>query len=260
VSAVPERAARLLLAARERHSALVEFPESCRPRSLEQGYEVQEALARLDGRALAGWKIGGTSERIQKALGLDRPFPGRIFAPTLYKSPARVARHEFIALALEPEFAFRLGRDLPPRAAPYAREEVTAAVASLHPACELVDTRLSEGFKSPAPCLVADNGCHAALVEAAAVADWHALDLTRQKVTFTLNGKVLAEGTGADVLGHPLEALTWLANDLSRRGFGLKAGQIVTTGTCCGFHPLAAGDEAVADYGTLGRVAVTVVA
>ena len=221
---------------------------------------MQEALERLDGRALAGWKIGGTSERIQKALGLDRPFPGRIFAPTLHKSPARVARHEFIALALEPEFAFRLGRDLPPRAASYTRDEVTAAVASLHPACELVDTRLPEGFKAPAPCLVADNGCHAALIEGAAVADWYNLDLARQKVTFTLNGKQVAEGTGADVLGHPLEALAWLANDLSRRGTGLKAGQIVTTGTCCGFHPLAAGDEAVADYGALGRVRVTVVA
>ena len=254
-----EEAARLLLAARERRSPLADFPEACRPRTLAEGYDVQEALARLDGRPLAGWKIGGTSERIQQALGLDRPFPGRVFAPTLYKSPARVARHEFIALALEPEFAFRLGRDLPPRAQPYTRDEVTAAVASLHPACELVDTRLPEGFKSPAPCLVADNGCHAALVEAAAVADWRRLDLARQKVTFSLNGKELAAGMGADVLGHPLEALTWLANDLSRRGFGLKAGQIVTTGTCCGFHPLAAGDEAVADYGALGRVAVTVV-
>ncbi|HUI17022.1 MAG TPA: fumarylacetoacetate hydrolase family protein [Alphaproteobacteria bacterium] len=254
-----EEAARLLLAARERRTPLAAFPEACRPRSLAAGYEVQEALERLDGRPLAGWKIGGTSARIQQALGLDRPFPGRVFAPTLYQSPARVARHEFIALALEPEFAFRMGRDLPPRAAPYARAEVAAAVASLHPACELVDTRLPEGFKSPAPCLVADNGCHAALVEAAAVADWRRLDLARQKVTFSLNGKELAAGMGADVLGHPLEALTWLANDLSRRGFGLKAGQIVTTGTCCGFHPLKAGDEAVADYGALGRVAVTVV-
>ena len=76
---------------------------------------------------------------------------------------------------------------------------------------------------------------------------------------FSLNGRKVAEGSGAAVLGHPLEALAWLANDLSGHGIGLKAGQIVTTGTCCGFHPLKAGDEALADYGELGTVRVTVV-
>ena len=253
-----EEAARLLLEARARRTALADFPEACRPHSIDDGYAVQAALERLDGRPLAGWKIGATSERIQRQLGLDGPFPGRIFVPSLLKSPARISRRDFIAVALEPEFAFRLGRDLPARASPYARAETDAAVASLHPACELVDTRLAAGFKSPAPCLVADNGCNAALVEGAAVADWHALDLARQKVSFTLNGQKLAEGSGADVLGHPLAALAWLANDLSRRGLGLKAGQIVTTGTCCGFHPLQAGDVALADYGALGKVEVAV--
>jgi len=255
-----ERAARLLLAARRTCRALENLPEDCRPRSLEEAYEVQAALERLDGRPLGGWKIGGTSELIQKQLDLDRPFPGRVFLPTIHASPARIERHRFIALALEPEFAFRLGRDLPPRTTAYAREEVAAAVASLHPACELVDTRLAVGFKAPAPCIVADNGCNAALVHGAAVADWRRFDLAQAKVRFSLNGRKVAEGSGAAVLGHPLEALAWLANDLSGHGIGLKAGQIVTTGTCCGFHPLKAGDEALADYGVLGTVRVTVVA
>ena len=198
-----ERAARLLLAARRTCRALENLPEDCRPRSLEEAYEVQAALERLDGRPLGGWKIGGTSELIQKQLGLDRPFPGRVFLPTIHASPARIERHRFIALALEPEFAFRLGRDLPPRPAPYAREEVAEAVASLHPACELVDTRLAVGFKAPAPCIIADNGCNAALVHGAAVADWRRFDLAQAKVRFSLNGKKVAEGSGAAVLGHP---------------------------------------------------------
>ena len=253
-----ERAARLLLEARERRKALADFPESCRPRTIEDGYAVQAALERLDGRPVAGWKIGATSERIQKQLGLDRPFPGRVFAPSVLKSPARISRGDFLQVALEVEFAFRLARELPPRRQAYSRAEVEAAVLSLHPACELVDARTSLGFKLPAPYVLADNGCNAALVEGAAVPDWRRFDLARHKVTLTLNGKKAAEGTGADALGHPLAALTWLANELSRRRLGLKAGQIVTTGTCCGFHPLKAGDEAVADYGALGKVEVSV--
>jgi len=253
-----EEAARLLLEARERRKALLDFPEACRPRTIEDGYEVQAALELLDGRPVAGWKIGATSEHIQKRLGLDRPFPGRIFAPCLLKSPARISRGDFLQVALEVEFAFRLARDLPPRREEYARAEVEAAVASLHPACELVDARTSFGFKLPAPYVLADNGCNAALVEGAAVPDWRRYDLARQKATLFLNGKKAAEGTGADALGHPLAALTWLANELSQRGLGIKAGQIVTTGTCCGFNPLSVGDVAVADYGPLGKIEVSV--
>jgi 2-keto-4-pentenoate hydratase len=253
-----EAAARLLIEARERHRPLAALPPECRPASLAEGLAVQEALIALDGRRTAGWKIGCTSEYAQKLLGADRPFPGRVFAATVHASPAALARSAFIAIGLEPEFAFRLGRDLPPRAATYGREEVAAAIEVLLPSCEIVETRFGDWRSVGAACLAADNGCNGALVLGEAVRDWRNYDLARHKVTLAINGETVAVGTGEAVLGHPLTALAWLANHLRERGSGLAAGEVVTTGTVAGIHYLERGDEAVADYGPLGRVSLRV--
>jgi 2-keto-4-pentenoate hydratase len=255
-----ETAARLLIEARRTQVPLAVLPEDCRPRTLDEGYAIQDALARLDGRAVKGWKIGCTSDYAQKLLGVDQPFPGRVFDGSLHASPATLGGREFIAVGLEPEFAFRLARDLPPRRKPYARAEVAGAVDCILPACEIVETRFADWLKAGGPSLVADNGCSGGLVQGETTCDWRGFDLARHVVTLSVNGRCVAEGTGAAVLGHPLEALAWLADDRSRRGDGLRRGEIVTTGTCAGIHFLAPGDEAVADFGPLGAVSVRVAA
>lgn len=254
-----EAAAALLLEARRAHTPLDALPEACRPRDLLEGYAIQETLVALDGRPVGGWKIGCTSDYAQKLLGVDQPFPGRVFAETILSSPAVVSAKDFIAIGLEPEFAFRLWRDLPPRATAYSRLEVESAVSSLHPAFEIVETRYRAWAGVGGPSLVADNGANGALIAGDGVRDWRRFDLAAHKLALSINGQTVAEGTGAAALGHPLEALAWLANDMRLHGPGLKAGEIVTTGTCGGIHFLKARDEAVADYGALGEVSLRVV-
>ncbi|HEY7608973.1 MAG TPA: fumarylacetoacetate hydrolase family protein [Alphaproteobacteria bacterium] len=249
-----EEAVELLIAARGDHRRLDAFPPTCRPQTFEDGHAIQEAFVKAWSVPVAGYKIGCTSAETQKLLGSPGPFPGRVFAPVLLKSPAKVAAKAFHRLGIEPEFAFTMARDLPARAAPYTREEAAAAVAALHGAIELVDSRWTDWFKVGVASIVADNGANGGLVLGPEVSDWRKIDLSRAKATLRFDDKFIAEGTGAAVLGNPLEALVWLANHLRARGYGLKAGDAVTTGTVASVHFAEPGMHVTADFGPIGKV------
>ena len=254
-----QAAAALLHVARTSATAMVALPEDCRPADVEEGRAIQEVWAATAGWEIAGYKIGCTSEHAQHMLGTDSPFPGRVFRPFVHDSPATI-EDGMISMMVEGEFAFRLGANLPARDRTYDRAEVEEAVAAVIPAIELIDTRFTEFVGVGVANLVADMGANGGLVMGTPVEDWRAMDLAANPVSMSVAGEVKASGTGADALGHPLNALTWLANDLSRRGFGLEAGMVVSTGTCTEVFPVAAGATAIADHGPLGRVEVTLAA
>jgi 2-keto-4-pentenoate hydratase len=156
----------------------------------------------------------------------------------------------------EPEFAFRMTRDLPPRPAPYSVEEVLAAVATLHPAIEIPDSRFADFVSAGEAQLIADNACaHLFVLGEATSADWRAIDLVEERPEITLRGQRYV-GHGKNVLGDPRVALAWLANELRALGLTLRAGEVVTTGTCHPPLPIAAGDHLAADFGALGKVSV----
>src|SRR6185503_19816720 len=142
-----EEAVELLIAARGDHRRLDAFPPSCRPETFADGHAIQEAFVKAWSVPVAGYKIGCTSAESQKFLNSPGPFPGRVFAPVKLKSPAKVAAKALHKLGVEPEFAFTMARDLPPRGAAYTRDEVAAAVATLHGAIEIVDPRWTDWLK-----------------------------------------------------------------------------------------------------------------
>src|SRR5262249_14818502 len=156
----------------------------------------------------------------------------------------------------EAEFAFRIGRDLPPLSAPYGIETVMDAVDRLHVAIEVPDSRFTRFARAGAPQLVADDACANLFVLGPAAAAWRHLDLATHAVAVSKNGGLVARGTGANVLEDPRRALTWLANDRVKRGDLLRAGQVVTTGTCVVPVVIAPGDVVRADFGELGSVEV----
>jgi 2-keto-4-pentenoate hydratase len=246
------RAASLLLDARAGNTPIVGLPEACRPASVEDGYAIQDAVTARIGLTVNGRKIGCTAVDSQRFLGVDGPFLGRMFAETSHISGVTLPGSAFAMRGIEGEFAFRLGRDFPPRPTPYSRDEVGAG-ATLHPAIEIVCTRYVDWLKVGAPSIVADNGAHAAFIEGAAVQDWHTLDLANHRMVLTVDGKQIAEGLGSAVLGHPLDALVFAVNASAQRGHPLKAGDAVSTGTCVGFHPVGPSAHVVVDLGPLGR-------
>jgi 2-keto-4-pentenoate hydratase len=149
----------------------------------------------------------------------------------------------------------RMGRDVPPRSVPYTMDEVLAAVAALHAAIEVPDSRYAEFATVGAAQLIADNACaHQFILGPEAPAIWRATELSAHRVIGRVSGWPNWEGTGANVLGDPRIALAWIANELSRHGVTLAAGQVVTTGTCLVPMEIEPGCTVSADFGALGRV------
>jgi 2-keto-4-pentenoate hydratase len=227
-----------------------------RPRDSAEGYAIQAALEQNSADALFGWKIAATSEAGQKHINVDGPMAGRILSNTVIADGGTASMVGNEMRVGEPEFAFRMARDLPPRSEPYTVREVLDAVDSLHPAIEMPDSRFADFVSAGAAQIIADNACaHLFVLGPPTSADWRALDLVEHKPVIALRGQQYI-GHGKNVLGDPRIALAWLANELRQLGVTLKAGQIVTTGTCHPPLPIQAGDLFAADFGSLGKVSV----
>lgn len=252
--AAAEHAARTLLAARRGGYKIPGLPAECRPRDIDDAYQVQEALLTLMGEASSGWFLACTSPAMQTAHGLPGPYFGRMLASAVFDSPATVAIGPSPqGWSVEIELVFRLGRDLPPRTAPYNAEEVAGAVAAMIPGLELVDGRFEDMLAVDGPSLVADNGTDGVLVLGKPMADWRAIHRKDIATRLLADGELLSPGSGASVMGDPLNALVWLANELSGRGKGLRAGETVNTGNCLARYCFArAGQTVVAECGPLG--------
>jgi 2-keto-4-pentenoate hydratase len=155
----------------------------------------------------------------------------------------------------EAEFAFRMGRDLPPRQTPYTVHEVLDAVAALHLAIEIPDSRYTDFVTVGAPQLIADNACaHQFVLGPQAPDIWRHIDLASHRVLGQVGNRLKREGMGSNVLGDPRIALTWLANELSQLGTTLASGQVVTTGTCLVPLEIEPQDTVSIDFGVLGHV------
>ena len=236
------------------------LPVSLRPGTRAEGYGVQACIEDFSRQPLYGWKIAATSVNGQRHIGVDGPLAGRILAERVIENGGAFQLGASLMRVAELEFAFRMGADLAPRAAEYTQNEVMAAVATLHPAIELPDSRFEHFETAGLAQLVADNACaHYFVLGPTAYDNWRALDLAAHPGR-VFRGDVLAEeGVGVNVLGDPRIALTWLVNELSRHGMTLKAGQVVTTGTCVKPLVIAVGDTIEGDLGVLGRVSVRIV-
>jgi 2-keto-4-pentenoate hydratase len=227
-----------------------------RPRDRSEGYAIQAETARSSGEKLFGWKIAATSEAGQKHINVAGPMAGRILAETVIADGGTASMQGNEMRVAEPEFAFRMARDLAPRAAAFSVLEVLDAVDTLHPAIEIPDSRFADFVGAGEAQLIADNACaHLFVLGAATSADWRARDLVEERPVIAMRGKTYI-GHGKNVLGDPRAALAWLANELRELGLTLRAGAVVTTGTC---HPplaIQAGDHVTADFGVLGKVSV----
>jgi 2-keto-4-pentenoate hydratase len=227
-----------------------------RPRDRAEGYAIQGEIEKYSSGNLFGWKIVATSEAGQKHINVDGPMAGRILLETLIPDGGTASMAGNEMRVGEPEFAFRMEADLPPRPKPYAVREVLDSVATLHPAIEIPDSRFSDFVSAGAAQIIADNACaHLFVLGPPATSNWRALDLVEERPVIMLRGKQYT-GHGKNVLGDPRIALAWLANELRQLGLTLKAGQIVTTGTCHPPLPIQAGDLFEANFGALGKVSV----
>lgn len=239
----------------QKRSRIDQLPPDCRPVDRAAGYSAQKEIVAFSGQDVVGWKIAATSVAGQKHIGVDGPLAGPLLANRVLDDGATVPLDGNIMMVGEAEFAFKFARALPKRVNPYAQEEVLSAVESLHPAIEVPDSRYNDFVKVGAPQLIADTACADWFVLGApTTADWRSRDLVTHAVAVYRDGHKVAIGSGANVLGDPRIALTWLINELRTYGDGIAAGQFVTTGTCVVPVPIQRGEQLRADFGELGAV------
>jgi 2-keto-4-pentenoate hydratase len=232
-----------------------ELPPECRPASRSDGYEIQAEVARLSGQGVAGWKIAATSTAGQKHINVDGPLAGRLLSGKQLPEGSTVSLDGNRMRVAEAEFAFRMARPLSKREQPFATHEVLDAVGSLQPAIEVPDSRYLDFARVGGPQLIADTACACWFMIGRQSPDsWRSLDLASHRVVAYRNAAVAAEGGGFNVLGDPRTALTWIANELRVFGDGLRAGDVVITGTCVTPVAISPGDHVRMDFGSLGEI------
>ena len=254
-------AAELLWRHRCAGTVLAALPPALRPHQRAQGHGVQAQWPVVAGERVVGWKIAATSQAGQAHIHVSGPLAGRILSSFVLDNGAALSLVGNRMRVAEPEFAFCMGRDLAPRTAPYSLPEVLGAVATLHPAFEIPDSRFAEFTAAGEAQLIADDACCGSFAFGpAAAASWRGLDLRAHRVLGRVsNAKgthLTREGEGRAALGDPGLALVWLVNELSSLGVTLEAGQYVSTGTCMVPLAITPGDRARADFGVLGAVSL----
>ena len=238
------------------------IPEEAVPKTLADGYRVQallveRILSETGGGSPVGYKIACTNEAARTLLRTDGPVFGRLISTLCWPSGKVIAAAGPSKLAVEPEFAFQMAEDVPERKAPWDRKSITRFVGAMLPAIEVVGHRFADWPAYFGPTLAADNAVNRGWVHGAPTDAWRNLDLAEHAVSLRVNGEKRLTGSGANVLGHPLNAVAWLANTLPDHGLRLRSGDYVTTGVCTDIFATGAGETLEADFGTLGTVAVT---
>jgi 2-keto-4-pentenoate hydratase len=252
ITSQQEAAAQYLVAARRSGRPGARLPEACRPADLESALAIQQRVGALLGQEIGGWKCSLP------------PAEGRILAAPIF-SPAVVRTSPCAVIAtgatvkIEPEVAFVMGRDLHRRDTPYSEAEVSAAVAEIRLVLELIGTRYADPAAVSWHEMMADNMNNQGLFVGPLVPGGFAAALETFPVTLRTPAGVLSVHKGRHGDGHPLRPLVWLANFLAQRGEGLRAGQIVTTGSYAGAIDVPLGQPLTVTFGDLGAIAIELV-
>jgi 2-keto-4-pentenoate hydratase len=227
--------------------------------SVDEANRIQDRVAALIDEPVVGWKVGAANPETQKKRGITEPFIGRVFASRLLNSPARLSPLILPPCIVECELAACLGFDLP-AGRRFEAAEVEAAVASWHPAYEIVDFSWPDWTKLGIRDFIADNGGCGGMVVGAPTANWKHIDLRHQKVTLRIADEIKAAATINTDWGELVSLVRWLANHLSGRGISLGSGTYIATGTLTGLTTVAAGQVAEADFSVFGSISASLAA
>ena len=257
-----ERAARWLAEAHARREPYGPLPPELAPASPDDAYAIQDsfvALRAAERGGIVGYKIALATPAMQAFVGVSTPQAGCVLHSTVLASPARVRAADYVRLIVEFEIGVRLAGDLPAADAPFTRERVAAAVGGVMPALELADDRGADYamLRRHPLDLIADNAWNEGAVLGEA-RDWRGLDLAAVRGRAHINDALVGEGTGADALGHPFDAVAWIGGPLASLGRGLLRGDFVITGSLVTSKFVRPGDRIAFELEGLGAVALAV--
>ena len=251
--------ARFLYDLRTKHERVDALPAEFAPPDLASAYQAQallvDALCEHWGGTMAGYKVALTNPAAQRMLGVPYPVFGRLFTARLHKSGVTLPADDYVIRLIEVEIAFRMAADVPAVEGGHDRRSVAEYVGALYPAIELVEHHFAGLNRFTPESFAADIAIHSAWIHGAPLDDWRGLDLAAQPTRLRVDGEERLTGSGGNVLGHPLEVVAWLANELPRYGLALSRGDFVTTGvTTDQIYPAQPGERLLAEFPGIGRV------
>jgi 2-oxo-3-hexenedioate decarboxylase len=235
----------------------VKFTDEWPELDLDTGYRIQDETLRrrlVRGETVTGVKLGLTSKAKQERMGVDTPLVAWLTDAMVLQPGDPVPQQALIHPRVEPEIVFVMGERL--EGPGVTAEQALAAVASVSAGAEVIDSRYRD-FKFTAGDVVADNASSGAYVVAPDGLAPDGVDLAAEAVRVEVDGELVYEGTGADVLGHPAEALALAVNELARRGHAVEAGWTVLTGGITDAVFATPGSTVVCRFSTLGDVTLS---
>ncbi|HET8564728.1 MAG TPA: fumarylacetoacetate hydrolase family protein [Candidatus Binatia bacterium] len=222
----------------------------------DEAYRIQLALMELktaQGAKVVGKKIGLTSQAMQKMLNVDQPDYGHLLDGMMIEDGGHFRASELIQPKIEPEIAFILDHDLKgPGVTPL---QVLACTRFVVPALEIIDSRI-EGWKIKLCDTIADNASSARVVLGKTPKRVDQVDLKLVGMVLEKNEEVIQTGAGAAVLGHPANAVAWLANAVGKFGVSLRSGEVIMPGALTAASDVCRGDFIRASFDGLGTVSV----
>ena len=233
------------------------------PQTIAEAYAVQAGMVSrlVETRGpTAGYKIAYTSAAMRERTGVGQPCYGRIPASMVHDSPAVVDSADYGQVGIECEVAAKLGAEAPASGAPYTLESIAGYIEWIAASFEIVDRRDAPSLEGQTPevCGIVINISNGGAVLGERITNWQGIDLTASRGTMSINGELVGEGVGLDVMGHPLEPLVWLANTLAVDGASIEAGALVLTGSFAPPVMMKPGDEASINIDGLGGAQLTV--
>jgi 2-oxo-3-hexenedioate decarboxylase/2-keto-4-pentenoate hydratase len=256
MSSRTDLAAAQLCASRQQRTSFDRLPDDLAPRDEADAYAIQDALhAQLSAAGwgpVVGYKIGCTTQVMQRYLRIANPCAGAIYASTVHHEHGRLAHANFVRVGVECEIAVVLADDLDREQLPIDRATAARAIGACMAAIEIVDDRYVDYGSLGAPTLIADDFFGAGCVLGPAVPDFDPALLAEARASMRIDDRLVGSGVGTDILGQPLDALVWLANNLAQRGQHLRRGDFVLLGSLVQTQWVARGQSVVIDNDRLG--------
>lgn len=248
-----------LLEARRNGQSLQEYPGDI-PQDMASGYQIQDAIQSRLGVAPVGWKVAGVAPDLRERFGTER-IVGPIQPGTLQfvegKESVKVPVCDGGFAAVEAEFAFLIGKTLRASEGPFDFETAIGAIDKMHISMEIAHSIVADLLALGPAATVSDHGCNGGAVIGPEIENWRetAGDVVTQT---TVNGTEVGTGPKAPVPGSPLDALLFLANNLSARGRDLQKGVYVLTGMTTGVHNVKPGDKATVLFDGIGEINIEI--
>ncbi len=254
-----KKAADILYNSRINLKRIKKLSEDCVPQSYKEAYDIQEELVNRyltvdKNNLLIGKKIGCTNKAAQIQLNINESFFGNMFSNNISKSNCIINSEYYFSPFVEPEFSFVMKNELDILKAPYKPEIVYESISAVLPSIELVDSRFEDWTVVGVKNLIADNAVHAHWIYGEKINNLNSINFNDHSVDLFINGNLIDKGNSKNVMGNPINSLTWLINNLALSGKSLPKNSYISTGTCTPAIPIKKGDEVMADFGKLGNV------